>query len=193
MKQPMLWVLLSLTLVLQGCSNASPASKTELTAENYDEVSQKILAIRSAWYRGRPRADDDGQTYRDYLVVDTGVPALWLERGGEMVEDSKCSLPLGFQWEIFHATLAGRERLDSPVRLKQRSDASQEVITQEILWVHGFNDEDESGMSFTITDSGGGVSRGKVTDWQTSWPPKPDKPDAVDQSFIVTPEEYDAN
>ena len=72
--------------------------------------------------------------YNVFLVIDTNVPAMWLERDGQTSDSEKCQLPAGFQWEIYHVTPKGKRLLQSPVLLKQRSDSSQIDITQEMFF-----------------------------------------------------------
>jgi hypothetical protein len=187
MKYPSVLVV-SLGLALAGCS----PSDDSLTVEEYNQVSQEITAIRRAWFKSRPRMNYGDTPYNVFLVIDTNVPAMWLERDGRINDSEKCQLPTGLQWQIYHVTPQGKRLLQSPVRLKQRTDASQEDITQELLLVYAYDPQGCAGMHFTIADSGNSCGWGKLDHWQYHWGSKPDKPDAVERSFIVTPQEYDA-
>ncbi len=189
MKKSTIVLVIYLSIVLAGCSPTDDS----FTIEDYERVCQQITAVRKAWFKSRPRMNYSAQPYNVYLVIDTNVPAIWLEREDQISDSEKCQLPSGFQWEVYHVTPEGKRLLSSPVRLKQRTDTSQIDITQEMIFAHAFKSKGHSGMHFTITDSGNSCGWGKVDNWQYSWGAKPDKPDAVDQSFVVTPEEYDDN
>ena len=185
MKPSIAGLILSLSLIVAGCSPSEDA----FTKDEFQNVSPQIMDICRTWFRSRPQNYSD-QPYNVFLVIDTDVPAIWLERNGQVSENETCELPASLQWEILHVTPEGERHLQSPVRLKQRSDKFQDDITQEQLFVRGFQARGNAGMHFTITNSGSGTGWGNVKKWQYSWGPKPDKPDAVDQSYLVTPEEY---
>ena len=186
MKHSISLLVVCLSIALAGCS----PSDDSFSMEEYEKVSQQITAIRKTWFKSRPRMNYSEHPYKVFLVIDTNVPAMWLERNGQVSDSEKCQLPAGFQWEIYHVTPKGKRLLQSPVCLKQRSDTSQIDITQEILFVQGFKPKGNSGMHFTIRNSGNGTGWGKVSNWQYSWGSKPDKPGYVDESFLVSPEEY---
>lgn len=184
MKRLISMLVMCIVVTVSGCSDDS------FTMNEYNEINQKITSIRRAWFLSRPRMNYGVQPYNVFLVIDTNIPAIWLEREGRIDDKEKCQLPSDFQWEILHITPEGQQPLKSPVRLKQRSDASQDVVTQELIFVQGGKPKSNSGMHFTITDSGNSIGWGKMKTWNFYWGPKPDKPDAVDKSIVVTPGEY---
>jgi len=178
-------LLCAAVLLVSGCSRPDK----NWSEAQYEQVRDELMKLAETWRSTRPRMGEVVKPYNVKLVLDTEVPALWIERDGKVQPEEKVTLPKGMNWSVEYVTPKGRTFLSSPVVLKQRGDTSKINIAQEVVYVEGWFPGTTQGMHFSIRHSGTSCGMHKPTRSMISLKePKP-QPDSINESFLSSPQE----
>ena len=126
-----------LIAIFQGfCWGAEALSASEQgcclgRAEIIGEKWKKGFMDHGSQKDGRVKAG-----YETYLVVDTKIPAMWLEDKGQIIKNAFTELPEKMDWKLCRTMPGGSEELSSVIRLKIRGMWLRKTKHEEV-WVVG--------------------------------------------------------
>ena len=110
--------------------------RAELSVSEKAYYKNRVSHVLGRW-RETARSHRRAEPYNVYLVLDANKPALWLEENGRVLERNYAEFPKNMQWEVYHATLEGKQRLSGLLRLKVRVPYGKRQALPEGIWLWG--------------------------------------------------------
>jgi len=166
----------------------------ELKVSERAYYQNKFARIIGEW-RGTMREakrDREGRitgTYNVYLVMDTSVPAVWIERDCEVDAANYVELPGRVDWKVYHCWGRRNEELAEQVRLKMRGFNTSQHYPEMIYFVGEAKGLGHISFDFNSSAFGSGSSSGRFG-MPTYGEAVVDARDYYD-SIVVSDEEYE--
>ncbi len=125
----------------------------------------KVANIIGNWRKTQreARRDREGRiigVYNVYLVFDTSVPAVWIERDCEVDAANYVELPGRVEWKVYRCSGGGNEEMPQKVRLKMRGFNTRQHYPEMILFVGEAKGSGHISFDFNSSAFGSGSSSG---------------------------------
>jgi hypothetical protein len=114
--------ILIVVAVVRGIFLSAGKDSGEMKVSGKTYYMSRISRVFQTWQDAGRNAqrDQNGRIKKPhpiYLVIDTAKPAVWMEKGGDILPDSSIDLPKKLKWTLYHSRPEENKALSGLVRM----------------------------------------------------------------------------